>query len=85
MLKSIVSGIVLATLITPALADEYWVVQDSSTQKCSVVEKKSNGTVTDTTTGAVADTTKTFIGSAFPTRAGADDAMQRMRKCGMAE
>jgi hypothetical protein len=85
MLKSIASGIVMAALVTPALADEYWVVQDSSTQQCSVVEKKSSGTATDTTNGSAASATKTYIGSAFPTRAEAKDAMDRMRKCGIAE
>lgn len=84
MLKSVSSLIVLAALVTPALADEFWVVQDPSYEKCSVVEKKSDGTVIDMTTGK-ASTTKAFIGSAFPTRAGAEGAMGNMRKCGSAE
>jgi hypothetical protein len=78
MLKSLASGIILAALVTPALADEYWIVQDPSTQKCSIVEKKS----TETATEASPDTA---IGSAFRTRAAADNSMQRMRKCGLAE
>jgi hypothetical protein len=83
MLKSISSLIVLAALMTPALADEFWVVQGPN-ETCSVVEKKSDGTVIDMATGAVANTPK-IIGSAFPTRAGAEGAIGHMRKCGSAE
>lgn len=49
MLKTIASGIALATFLTPAIANEYWVVLDPSTQQCSVVEKKSQQSATDTT------------------------------------
>jgi hypothetical protein len=70
MLKAIVSGIILAALVTPALAAEYWVVQDTSTQQCSIVEKKPT-----------ADTGK-VIGNSFQTRAEAENSMGRMRKCG---
>ena len=57
MLKSIASGIVLAALVTPALADEYWVVYDPSTKQCSVAEKKSDEAATRTTTDTPIDTT----------------------------
>lgn len=83
MLKSISSLIVLAALITPALADEFLIVQGPN-ESCSVVEKKSDGTVIDMATGK-AITTKTFIGRTFPTRAGAEGAIGLMRKCGSAE
>jgi uncharacterized membrane protein len=70
MLKMIASGIILAALATPALAAGYWVVQDASSQKCSIVEKKpKNDTVN-------------VMGNMFQTRAEAEDSMDRMRKCG---
>jgi hypothetical protein len=55
MLKSLVSGVAFAVLLTPAIADEYWVVLDPSTQQCSVVEKKSQETATDATEGTGTD------------------------------
>jgi len=79
MIKSMASGIILAALVTPALAaDSYWIVQDSSTQKCSIVEKKSQDSATEAPPG-------TAIAIAFETRAAAQDSMERMRKCGLAE
>jgi hypothetical protein len=40
MLKTIVSGLVLAAVGTPVTAAEYWVVKDPATQKCLVVEQQ---------------------------------------------
>ena len=60
MLKMIASGIILGALVTPALAAGYWVVQDASTQKCSIVEKKPNDTVN-------------VMGNMFQTRAEAEE------------
>src|SRR6516165_4138065 len=55
MLKSLVSAIAFAALLTPAIADEYWVVLDPATQRCSVVEKKTQETATDTSEGTETD------------------------------
>jgi hypothetical protein len=76
MLKSLASGMVLATLVTPALADAYWVVHDpSTTQKCSIVEKKPQPSEAPTKPlGAIA--------SPFQTRAEAEGYMQQQRICG---
>jgi hypothetical protein len=74
MLKSFASGMVLAALVTPALADEFWVVHDpSTTQKCSIVEKTPHPSETKPA-GAIA--------SAFRTRAEAEGFMQQQRICG---
>ena len=74
MLKSFASAIVLAAFVTPALADEFWVVHDPSTaQKCSIVETKSQLSETKPT-GAIA--------APFQTRAEAEALMQQQRICG---
>jgi hypothetical protein len=40
-IKYALCGVALATLVTPALAaNEFYVVQDTATNKCSVVEQK---------------------------------------------
>jgi hypothetical protein len=40
-MKYALCGVVLAALVTPALAaNEFYVVQDSATKKCSIVEQK---------------------------------------------
>jgi hypothetical protein len=56
--KSIIGGIVLTTLVTPALAaDQYWVEYDYSTHQCSIVVKTVDDTALDMTNDtAVADT-----------------------------
>jgi hypothetical protein len=45
VLKPII-GIVAATLVTPALADEYWVKYDYNTHECSVVQSATHQTET---------------------------------------
>jgi hypothetical protein len=76
MLKAFVSAMVLAALVTPALADEFWVVHaPSSTQKCSIVEEKTqSGGAPTKPAGAIA--------SALQTRAEAEALMQQQRICG---
>ena len=78
MLRSIATAVVLAALISPALADTYWVVQDPTSQKCSVVEKKSQPGDAQTPPNAA-------IGNPFRTQAEAQGAIQIMRKCGVAD
>ena len=74
MLKSFASAIVLTALVTPALADGYWVVHDpSTTQKCSIVEKSAQAGATKPA-GAIT--------SPFQTRAEAEGYMQQQRICG---
>jgi hypothetical protein len=40
-IKYVLCGVALAALVTPALAaNEFYVVQDTATSKCSIVEQK---------------------------------------------
>ena len=40
-MKSIICGALLAALVSPSLADQYWVEYNYSTQTCSIMEIKS--------------------------------------------
>ena len=60
----------LAMLATPALADDYWVVRDSSTKHCSIVTEKPT-TMTTTVIG----------NSAFKTRTEAESSMKTTKVC----
>jgi len=42
--RPLILSAVLLTVVTPALAAEYYVAKDSETGKCSVVEEKPDGT-----------------------------------------
>jgi hypothetical protein len=70
MKRVILGATMLAAFITPALADQYWVVQDSATKHCSVVSEKP------------ATTTTTVIGNtAFQTREEAQDSIKTTKVC----
>jgi hypothetical protein len=70
MRNAIVGGIIFAALITPALADQYWVVQDAKTKHCSIVTEKP----TTTTTTVIGNT-------AFKTRSEAEGSMKTTKVC----
>ena len=78
MMKTLAGGIVLAALIGPAMANDYWIVQDPSNLKCSIVENTSKNTSRKPPPDAA-------IATAFQSRAEAENSMDRMRKCGGAE
>jgi hypothetical protein len=61
----------VAIIATPALAQEFYVVQDTSTKKCTVVEKRP----TTSTTVIVGD------GKVFKTRAEAEGAVKTITVC----
>lgn len=44
MKKYLIAGLLVAGFVTPALAAEYYVAQDNTNHKCSVVAKKPDGT-----------------------------------------
>lgn len=46
MLKSMIGGLMVATLVTPVLADEYWVQYDYSTHECSIVQSDTHEAAT---------------------------------------
>ena len=82
-MKSVMIGVFgLAGLAAPALAafgDEYWVVQDSSTRRCSVIRVTKPGFF-----GwpfAAKPTGLTVIKTAFETRSEAENSMKTTKIC----
>lgn len=70
MKKSLIAGLLVAGLATPALAAPYYVAQDNSTHKCSIVSHKPAGAKL------------TLIGSdSFKTKSAARSAMKGMSEC----
>ena len=72
-MKSLITGLVLAAFISPAFAQtatEFYVVHDTSTKKCMVVDKRP--TVTTTT---VVD------GKGYKTKVEAETAMKTVKVC----
>ena len=74
--QAIVGSVLLCALVTPALANEFWILQDPANSKCSVAESNP---------GDTAPKPANAISRAYSSRAEAEDAMSRMRKCGTAE
>jgi hypothetical protein len=70
MNKAIICAFALSVLASPALADDYWVVRDSSTKHCSIVTSKP----TTTTTTVIGNT-------AFKTRTEAESSMKTTKVC----
>jgi len=71
-MKKLVLASVLVALATPALAQEFYVVQDTATKKCTVVDKKP----TVTTTTVVSPS-----GSVYKTRTEAESGMKTIKVC----
>jgi hypothetical protein len=71
-MKKLLVVTMLAAFISPALAaDEYYVVQDVKTKKCTIVDKKPTTTTTVTQVGPVA----------FKTRTEAEAGMKTVKVC----
>jgi hypothetical protein len=70
-MKKLACAAVLAAFVTPALAAEFYVVQDVKTKKCSIVEQKPTTTTTVTQVGPVA----------FKTRQEAESGMKTIKVC----
>ena len=68
--KLLVATVAIATFATPALAD-FWIVQDSSTKRCTIVEQRPT---TTTTTIVGGDTV-------FKTRVEAENQMKTVEVC----
>jgi hypothetical protein len=67
MLKYVLTGALLLAVATPALAAEFYVVRDSATKKCTVVDKRPTLS------------TLTVVGnSAYKTQAEADLAVKKI-------
>ncbi|MGA7456870.1 MAG: hypothetical protein WBW51_06040 [Methyloceanibacter sp.] len=71
MKKYLIAGLLVAGFVTPALAaTEYYVAQDSSSHKCSVVSKKPDGTK------------QIMLGTdGFKTKSEAHNALKGMTEC----
>ena len=71
--KTIVAAALLAAFVTPAFAaDEFYVVQDVKTKKCTIVDRKP----VDTTTTVVSPS-----GTIYKTRSEAEAGMKTVKVC----
>ena len=71
-MKKLLAATLLIAFVTPALAaDEYYVVQDVKTKKCTIVDKKPVDTTTYTQVGPVT----------FKTRSEAETGMKTVKVC----
>jgi hypothetical protein len=70
-MKAFIGALLLTAFVTPALADEFYVVQDVKTKKCTIVDKKP----TTTTEVSVVGTT------VFKTRTEAESGMKTIKVC----
>jgi hypothetical protein len=72
-IKHLVAAVVVAAFVSPALAQtaEFYIVQDTSTKKCTIVDKKP----TTTTTTVVGN------GTVYKTRTEAESAMKTVKIC----
>ena len=72
-IKAFIAASVLITFVTPAFAaDEFYVVQDVKTKKCTIVDKKP----VDTTTTVVSPS-----GAVYKTRSEAETGMKSVKVC----
>ncbi len=69
--RLIVAAALVASFAAPAFADEFYVVRDATTKKCTVVDKKP----TVTTTTVVGN------GTVYKTRTEAEAGMQKEKIC----
>jgi hypothetical protein len=71
-MKKILGAALILAFVTPALAaDEFWVVQDVKTKKCTIVDKKPMTT----------ETTVVGDGKVFKTRTEAETGMKTVKVC----
>ena len=70
-MRKILLGTMLVALATPALAAEFFIVQDSTTKKCTIVDKRPS----------VKTTTVVGDGHVYTTRGEATTAMKTVKVC----
>jgi uncharacterized membrane protein len=70
-MKLLVAAAGFAALATPALAAEFYIVQDTTTKRCTIVEQKPTSQTT-----VVVDNGRTFT-----TRQEAEGAMKTVKVC----
>jgi hypothetical protein len=70
MMKYALCGIVLTAFVTPALAaSKFYVVRDTATKECSIVEQKPT------------EATMKLVGGVHKTQAKAEAAMKASKSC----
>jgi hypothetical protein len=70
MKKYVIAGLLIAGLATPALAAEYYVAQNMTSHKCSIMSHKPDGK------------TLTMLGTeGFKTKSEAQNALKGMTEC----
>lgn len=72
MRKLILTAALVASFAAPAFAEEFYVVQDTATKKCTIVDKKP----TVTTMTVVSPS-----GTVYKTRAEAETGMKTVKVC----
>ncbi len=70
-MKKLIVAATLVAFATPALAEEFYVVQDVKTKKCTIVTEKPKDTTVVTQIGPVA----------FKTRAEAEGSVKTTKVC----
>ena len=70
-MQTFFAATLLVSFATPTFADEYYVVQDLKSKRCSVVDKQPTNTTTATQVGTVT----------FNSRTEAEAAMQKEKIC----
>jgi hypothetical protein len=70
-LKALMAATVLVCVAAPALADDYYVVQDVKTKKCTITETKPTNTTEMTVLGT----------TVFKTRTEAEAGMKKEKVC----
>ena len=71
-MKKLVGAVLALAFVTPALAAEFYVVQDVKTKRCTIVDKKP---ATTTESVVVGD------GKVFTTRTEAETGMKSIKVC----
>jgi hypothetical protein len=69
-MKKLFAVLLISAVVTPALAEEFYVVRDATTKKCTIVDKKP----TVTTTTVVGNTV-------YKTRSEAEGGMKTVKVC----
>ena len=71
-MKKLLVAATLLAFATPALAQEFYVVQDTTTKKCTITEQKPTVTT---------QTIVTPAGTVYKTRAEAETGMKTVKVC----
>jgi len=71
-MKFIAAAALVIAFTAPAMAQEFYVVQDTATKKCTIVEQKPTSTTTTVVTPA---------GTIYKTRAEAEAGMKTVKVC----